>query len=109
MTDRQLALATEMIRYFAKVGAPLSEFQQRVAVSAFKYAERELYGSKGHDRCTRCYSDISVGKIITVSPQANASFAFPLCLKHIQWIEAWVRNQVKKPEEAEHLGEQSTL
>jgi len=110
LTDRQLAIAAGMIRYFKQINVPLSAFQQTCMINAFRFAERELYGNKAqHPRCERCYSDISIGKIITVSPAANASFEFPLCMKHIQWIEAWIRNQVKKPQEAEHIGEQETL
>lgn len=110
MSDLNLRMATEIIRYYARINAPLVPFQQSTMQSAVKEAMLQVYHLKSNERCERCYSKVSVGRVVTVSPNANFSNMFPVCMKNILELEAWLRGQTpgKSPKDGA-LGEQGTL
>lgn len=109
MSDINLRLATVMIQYYRKANAPLSTFQQSLAQSAVKDALLTVYHLKGTDRCVRCYSKVNVGRVATISPNGNFSNLFPVCMKNILELEAWLRwSKGKSPEEGVP-GDQTTL
>jgi hypothetical protein len=105
-----LRIATVIISGFSTRGAPLSTFQQQVLEGIVKDTFLEVYGLKHNDRCERCYSNVNVGRVVTISPNANFSNMFPVCMKNIFELEAWIRGQTKgkTPVEGE-LGSQQTL